>query len=250
MRRFKEYLIESKLDFAPWHIRDKELIEKIFAEIYNGYKKEFSVLKDGSVKPKTTFASFIWPKYVANKFNLPIDKLPFKFATAKNRLTIKSQGLLDLTGTPESAKTIHLECENLKTLETVNGTYENVYINCPNLESFKCNINSPYVFFQTNVSKFDFNDFHTSCPQTKTVRFVFSKDCIFAKIPLLGFYKNNIDIDMFRNSFSVKSENKNEYDMCVKLFDLYEENFDKHVHILDFQDILIENGFGKQARIK
>jgi hypothetical protein len=242
MQNFKTFLIEGQDKFAPWHIRDIDELKKFVAK--SAISKSYDILKDGSVRFKTT-TTFHWSTYAVEKFpGSSVDKLPFKINSAYNIFVLDAPKLLDIWGAPDTTDTFEIRCEKLPSFKHLEGTYKNgITINCKELEEFNCKVNTPIVFIY-NAKKIDAQDVINSFPNLqKLTIFTDALDVIYRK-PIMTSVKHNIHLAIaLRMKHGVSEDKMSEIRTVMDIAN-------KHLgNMFACQEKLIEAGFKEYAKL-
>jgi hypothetical protein len=130
MQNFKQYLKESKLEFAPWCLYGSELQNYLD----NNYHGDIpSINKNGTVTFKGSRV------FIENK-NLQVGRIPFQIQGAKSIL-VRADDITSVWGMPMKCSHMSITSSKLKTLDHLNSTVkEEIRLETPSLEKFDCNV--------------------------------------------------------------------------------------------------------------
>jgi len=250
MQSFKSFLLKenNNSEFAPWHIRDKKQIQQIFKQTVANKVSNFKILKDGSLDI-IGGDHFYWNTDQANRANLDVTKLPFKFGKCSSIEYIMHLGEVeDIWGAPTECNDLYIKAPKLKTLQHLNGKYGYLSLFCQELTEFKCHVECEYIFMDI-IKKFDAKDFSKSFKSSIAEEYLsltFSKRGIevLYKTPLLSLLTNedfgNISFNSMRTT-DLNEKTKQLAQVC--------DIINKHKDILDCQEELIANGFQEYAKL-
>jgi len=243
MQNFKSFLKEDiHINFAPWHLQNTIEIENAINADQSNKIGDFNILKGGSVDAMIVNTDFKWqPKKDFND-----EQLPFHFNKADS-LTIIGNKLTDIWGAPINAIDLILKCQKLKSLEHLEGRYENLEMYCHDLEEFKCKVNAFFVSIH-DCKIFNAKDFSKSFYSDNSLYLNFSNkvaEHVIVDTPLLSLL---IAKNFKRISYTGISANIKMQDLALTMAILTKHaKFDSD--ILECQEELITNGLNSYAKL-